>query len=106
MKSFLPPPEELVNLQPEEIGELLLLSLNKRVDKDGKNKFHINNVLTASNQEVLNYIGQQVDKEAIFLLLAEGWNWLLSAGFLAYYPHNDGWVFITRRGRSIKANTR
>ena len=102
MKDILPPPEELLNLQPEEIGELLLLFLNKSLEKGGRNQFHINNTLNISNTTVSNYIGEITNRDSILLALAEGWSWLFSAGFLSYIPHNDGWVFITRRGREIK----
>lgn len=100
MKNF-PPAEALIELEPEEIGQYLLVYLNKiRID-EGRNKFHRYNETSGENSSVRQYAAQlnlQVSE-----VLAEAWMWLVAEGFLAPTPNENSndWVRISRRGQKI-----
>lgn len=102
MKDF-PPPEALIELEPEEIGQYLLIHLNKERVAKNQNKFHRYNNTSNQNPAVQQYAGnlaQQVSE-----VLAEAWMWLIGEGFLAPISNENSndWVRISRRGQKIES---
>lgn len=101
MRDF-PPPEALIELEPEEIGQYLLIHLNREMKARGQNKFHRYNETSGENPQVKQYasgLSQQVSE-----VLSEAWMWLIREGFLAPLPNesHDEWVRVSRRGQKIE----
>lgn len=92
---IIPDVETLLDLQPEEIGGVILEILNSAP---------ITEIHSANNFLLRSTYGQYPNQhhEEIARNLSEGWVWLESEGMLAQAPRQDrGWVFVTRRGRAV-----
>ena len=98
--SMLPDPEDLLELEPEELAGFLL-----RFIGDNQN-FYPSNLIGKS--VVQEYLSEYQDK--ILFALMESWTWLEREGFVAPRPTslsstaslNSGWYFVTRRGLRVK----
>lgn len=102
MKSYLPKPEILVNLQPEEVGMYLLPYL---IALEGQGvKLNTYNLLLESNQDLRDYIEQFPQNLQVVSVLSEAIQWLKNEGFIANRAADSpyGWIFITRKGKAIK----
>lgn len=114
-----PEPDVLIELEPEEAGEFLLLYLNYLLDTStGKqNRFNRSNTISPQTPALLHYAsgfvqphqydGNTYSKaEKISEVLSEAWSWLEREGFLAPSADVSGsgskLDFVTRRGRKIK----
>lgn len=103
MKEFFPPPKALLELEPEEAGQYLLICLNALVKEKGQNKLNRFNITIHTNPDLVEYAGEL--KGEVSKVLSEAWMWLFREGFLAPIPNEQGidWVFITRRGQQISS---
>lgn len=105
LKDFLPPPEVLIELEPEEVAPRLLMYLNYFVKQDNnRNKVHISSHLNESNPVFVGYSG--VYRDQVLFVLAEAWGWLVQQNFLCpdpTEPLSNGWLFISRRGKTIQS---
>ncbi len=105
-KDFLPPPEILIELEPESIAPNLLLYLNDFVSHDNQgNKLHISHHINEGNSLLRDYAGTHLKQ--VLLVLAEAWGWLIQQNFLCPYPNDsssNGWLFISRRGTTIQTS--
>jgi len=83
-----------IDLEPEELGMLILKDLSQE-----KNLSRHNYTLN-TNPGLRSYAFEKID---IFCeRLVEGWMWLEKEMLLAPRPGSDGqWFFITRRGRAL-----
>lgn len=95
---ILPDSDALLSLEPEELAGIILEFLNSlRCDVAGQ----LLNRHNFSQQSVDGYPGEK--KTEISEALMEAWVWLEREGLLAPRPgsFNEGWVFITRRGKQV-----
>ncbi len=103
MKSYFPPVETLLELEPEETGQYLLVYLNSLVAHRGQNKLNRYNTTINTNSDLVEYSGTRVSE--VSKALSEAWSWLAREGFLAPLPDEtqSDWVFITKRGQQIQS---
>lgn len=100
LKDYLPPPEELLNLEPEEIAAFLLdflceLQLNRA------RRGLLNTYSFTLDSNIRPYAGDKTEEVA--KIISEAWTWLQKEGMLAHRPGNDlGWVFVTRKGFKLR----
>lgn len=101
IKSFLPDPEALLDLEPEELAGYLLEYLNS-LPEDEQSK--LNRYNFSLRQTFKEYPPEYQDE--ISKALMEAWIWLEREGLLAPKPGTRGeWQFITRRGKKLKHHT-
>lgn len=99
--SLLPDHENLLELEPEELAGVLLEYLNSLPEKERES---LNRYNFSLGHTVQDYPRQHQDE--ISRAFMEAWVWLEREGFLAPKPGSGGeWVFITRRGKSMKNAT-
>jgi len=104
ISSLVPRVEDLLGLEVEEVGGVLLMHLSSlrdnqnAVDQHGFiNQYNFFNSLAHQPE----YPGYQ---DKVDLVLMEAWGWLESAGFLARVPDTVGARFVvTRRGLLLKS---
>jgi uncharacterized protein (TIGR02391 family) len=97
LEDVLPDAENLLSLEPEELGGYLLEYLNSLSERE-RDTLHRNNFLGLERFQ--GYPAQH--HESIRRALMEAWVWLEREGFLAPKPGSQGdWQFITRRGRKL-----
>jgi len=94
-----PPPERLLEMDPEEIAGFLLEYLNQFPKHN--HVFHLGN-LTGSAGAFVPYAG--VYFQRVIEVIAEAWGWLMREGMIAERPEaaTHGFVFVTRRGQNIR----
>jgi len=96
--SILPDPEALLDLEPEELSGIVLEVLNS-LESMGSQQLNRRNFISDSN------LGKYPKKyhRKILRAMMEAWVWLEREGLIAPRPgSSDDWVFITRRGKTIK----
>ena len=99
MKDIMPPVDELLEMEPEEIGPFLLEYLNRQEEKGSSGQLNRYNFTLESN--LVEYAGEKVRE--VGKILTEGWMWLEREGFVAPKPGEQGeWVFITRKGKKLR----
>lgn len=100
LKDCLPPPEELLKLDPEEIAGFLLDYLCELQSERGRDGL-LNTYSFTLPSNVATY---SVDKhEEIARVISEAWSWLQNEGMIAHKPGHDlGWVFVTRKGFKLR----
>ncbi len=91
-------PEALLALEPEELAGVVLEFLNT-VEVSRSNLLNSHNF--SLSDTVRSYPREK--RKAILEALMEAWIWLEREGLIAPKPgsFNEGWIFITRRGRKI-----
>ena len=95
---LLPDPEILLALEPEELAGFVLEFLNSQ----GENSSALNRYNFAMPSGYDRYLREY--HERVGRALMEAWVWLEREGLLAPRPSTTGdWVFVTRRGKEIKA---
>ncbi|HLF08896.1 MAG TPA: TIGR02391 family protein [Dehalococcoidia bacterium] len=93
IKGYLPEPDALLALEPEELAGYLLEYLNSHSPESPW--FIANNVAVQARSE-----GYSTEIEKA---LMESWVWLEREALLAPAPgQSEGWRFITRRGQQLK----
>lgn len=85
----IPKAEDLLELQPEEVGGVILTVL---VEDGGD--VHLHNFINGLRQMDEVYPRQLT--EQISQAICEAWGWMESQGLIA--SRGDSWQFITRRG--------
>lgn len=96
--SFIPEPDELLSLEPEELA-LTVLEYLKASGSQVLNRHNF-----SLGHTVANY--PPAKQPEILRALMEAWVWLETAGLIAPDPdQGDDWVFITRKGQKIKDRT-
>jgi uncharacterized protein (TIGR02391 family) len=92
--------EELLALQPEDLGMVLLQLLQVETQRN----------FTKSNFFVLLYNTDRPGypanrKEAVFYAVEEAWQWLLNEGLIMVAPDQpNGYFTLTRKGRKIQSS--
>lgn len=88
----IPYPEDVLELQPEELGGVIL----RAIVEDGGD-VHLHNFVIGLQQMTEVYPRRFV--EPITKAIGEAWGWLEAQGLIA--SKGDDWQFITRRGKSV-----
>lgn len=98
IQSLIPDAQTLLALEPEELAGVLLQYLNSLPETSSdlnRHNFSLPNTVQEYPRECHAQLGRA---------LMEAWVWLEREGLLAPSPQQGGdWVFITRRGRSLKS---
>ena len=95
---LLPDPHVLLALEPEELAGFVLELLNTQ----GENS----SLLNPGNFGMVPTFAQYPREfhDQVGKCLMEAWAWLEREGLIAPRPGNHhGWVFVTRRGKSLKS---
>jgi uncharacterized protein (TIGR02391 family) len=103
--SLIPNPDDLLALEVEELGGVLLMHLTS-FGRQGGNGVVNNSLISLHN--LLNnldhhpeYPGRQSE---VNRALMEAWNWLQSEGFLVRDAHQPAdWCFLSRRAQRLKS---
>lgn len=95
LKDALPPPEELLQLEPEEVAVFLLDYL---CDCDEQERGHLNRYNFTLDDNIVHYAGDKTKE--VGNLIMEAWCWLEKKGMLAPQPNNFGsdWRYVTKKG--------
>jgi uncharacterized protein (TIGR02391 family) len=92
-----PPPEEILEMEPEELAPLILRYLQKQPP----NSINRYNFSLIQDADVYQRLGQTKVEEYLKCLM-EAWMYLEREGFIAPQPGQQGdWAFVTRRGRRV-----
>ncbi len=104
IKNIFPPVEQLLDMEPEEIGPFLLEYLNVTDEDPTSSKLNRYNFTLESNQELSDYSeGRIVD---VAKVMTEAWLWLENEGMIAPAPGDTGnFSFLTRRGKKLRSHT-
>ena len=97
---FMPDPEIVLELEPEELAGYLIEYLNALppAESGQLNTYNFGQIRT-----VEGYAREY--RRKIQLVLMEAWVWLEREGLLAPQPGKGGdWIFITRRGKKMKGH--
>lgn len=92
----IPNPEDVLELEPEELGGAILRSL---IEDGGQ--VHLHNFVNGLNQMNAPYPPQYL--EPLKHAIGEAWGWLEAQGLIA--SKGDDWQFITRRGRQVASES-
>lgn len=84
--------EEVLDLQPEELGGIILRAL---VEDGGD--VHLHNFVVGLRQVDEVYL--RAFTERIDRAIGEAWSWLEAQGLIA--STGDAWQFVTRRGKAV-----
>jgi uncharacterized protein (TIGR02391 family) len=96
LTSLLPPLEDFLTMQPEELAPLILQYLQTQ---NNINRYNF----SLPNSEIETY--SEGKSQEVYRILMETWMWLEIEGFLAPKPATtDGWAFVTRKGLKMIAN--
>ncbi len=110
LSDHLPPPEDLLDLEPEQIAGGLMGYLNAAADAHEQSRsprsqpapkvFHRGNF--SRDDGVVEYAGRDWYGE-VPIALMEAWTWSQSEGLLVPAPHHDAdWMVLSRRGRKVR----
>jgi uncharacterized protein (TIGR02391 family) len=88
----IPNPEDVLELQPEELGGVILRAL---VEDGGD--VHLKNFVVGLRQ--MDEVYPRAFTEQIARAIGEAWAWLEGQGLIA--STGDSWQFVTRRGNEI-----
>jgi uncharacterized protein (TIGR02391 family) len=92
-----PPPEEVLEMEPEELAPFILRYLQKQPP----NSINRYNFSLVSDADLYQRLGH-AKVEAYTQCLMEAWTYLEREGFIAPQPGQQGeWAFVTRRGRKV-----
>ena len=94
-----PAPEELIELEPEEIAVFLLDHLCEIEEQRGERLNRYNYTL---NHNISPYAPNK--SNAVAKVITEAWGWLEREGMVAPKPGNTGgdWAFVTRKGYKLR----
>jgi uncharacterized protein (TIGR02391 family) len=91
-----PPPEQVLEMEPEELAPYILRYLQKNPNNINRYNFTLLN-----DHELLSRLGQPRADDYVKCLM-EAWMYLEREGFIAPQPGTQGdWAFVTRRGQKI-----
>lgn len=97
-KEFFPPPETVLELEPEELAPFVLQFLSNT----GDGKLNMHNFSLASGDDFTTWAGSDLrDQNELRRRLIVAWRWLERELFIAPQPGNVDWSFITARGRQL-----
>jgi uncharacterized protein (TIGR02391 family) len=95
---MLPDPDDLLALEPEELAGVLIMHLNS-LQPNEHGSINPHNFLNPVYPPISSY--PYGYRSRVAKALMEAWGWLVREGLIAPQPQEEGWYFITRRGRQI-----
>lgn len=97
-KEIFPPIENLLEMEPEELGIFVL----RHLSVGGKSQLNRYNYALGSSPEFIEWAGQGQGREKVKEKLMVAWMWLEKELFIAPKPGEQGeWVFITEKGIKV-----
>lgn len=102
LKDALPPPEELLQLEPEEIAPFLLDYL---CDSDEQKRGHLSRYNFTLDDNIRHYAPDNTREAGKAII--EAWCWLEKEGMLAPKPNESGsnWRYVTKKGFKYRKKT-
>lgn len=92
-----PPPEEILEMEPEELAPFILRYLQKQPP----NSINRYNFSLIQDGDLYQRLGRSKVEDYLKCLM-EAWMYLEREGFIAPQPGQQGdWAFVTRRGRKV-----
>lgn len=92
-----PPPEEILEMEPEELAAFILRYLQKQPP----NTINRYNFSLVQDADLYQRLGHGKVEEYTKCLM-EAWMYLEREGFIAPQPgQQSDWAFVTRRGRKV-----
>ncbi len=114
LPSIIPEVNDVLALEPEELGANLLFLMRRRVDNHAS-PFHVNGLLHCGNlqSEPFNLLGNhprypQSERDHFELAFAEAWSWLEAQGLLVPASGSNGsngFRVLSRRARKFEDET-
>jgi len=104
LKDIFPPPEQLIQLEPEEVGTFILKYLCL-AEKEKGSSGSFNRYNFTLDGSLGHYVSDYALLQEVAKILTEGWVWLERELMLAPKPGESSgqWVFVTRRGHKANA---
>jgi uncharacterized protein (TIGR02391 family) len=99
LKDICPPPEQLIELEPEEVGMFVLKYLC--LAEKGRNQGDLSRYNFTLDGSLAHYVEDSTLRREVAKVLTEGWVWLEREGMIAPKPGESSgqWFFVTRRGK-------
>src|SRR6266478_4210526 len=92
-----PPPEEILEMEPEELAPFIL----RHLQKQQSNSINRYNFSLVNDANLYQRLGQKKVEDYAKCLM-EAWTYLEREGFIAPQPGQQGeWAFVTRRGQKV-----
>lgn len=97
LEDVLPPVDELINLEPEEIGTFLLDFLCE-IEEQKPGRINLNSYNFTLADTIKSYAGSKTEEAGKAIM--EAWCWLEREGMLARIPNESTgtWQCVTRKG--------
>lgn len=99
---YLPTPDEIATLMPEELAPLILRDLAQIAPNSmDRGRLNIGNYCNGFDADIHGPMRSHQAREQTRQSLAESWSLLVTLGFIAPDTNQGsyGWFFVTRRGR-------
>lgn len=94
LSEALPPPEELLQLEPEEVATFLLDYL---CDSEEQKRGHLSRHNFTLDDNISRYAGDKTKE--VGKAIMEAWCWLEKEGMIAPTPNSGGdWRYVTKKG--------
>jgi len=104
IKEIFPPVEQLLDMEPEEIGPFLLEFFNIIDGDPTSSKLNRYNFTLETNPDLRDYSRERINEVA--KVMTEAWVWLENEGMIAPAPGDTGnFSFLTRRGKKLHSHT-
>lgn len=101
LAALIPDADDLLELEPEELGGILLQALKTSAGSMGDNRIMLHNFVVGLRQMDPIYPPHQVN--SVIRAISEAWHWLRNEGLLAPIGDNEVNEFITRKGHAIQS---
>jgi uncharacterized protein (TIGR02391 family) len=100
LAALIPDANDLLELEPEELGGVLLRALKAPAGPMGDNRIMLYNFVVGLRQVEPIYPSPQVN--SVIRAISEAWQWLRNEGLLAPIGDNETLEFVTRKGLAIE----
>ncbi|HYJ52125.1 MAG TPA: TIGR02391 family protein, partial [Allosphingosinicella sp.] len=101
LAALVPDADDLLELEPEELGGILLQALKTPPGPMGDNRIMLYNFVVGLRQIEPIYPPHQVN--SVIRAISEAWHWLRMQGLLAPIGDDENNEFITRKGQAIQS---
>lgn len=104
VKDVFPPPDELLQLEPEEIA-IFLLDFLCELEREKPTGGNLNRYNFTLDTNIMPYAGDRTKE--VGRAIMEAWCWLEKEGMLAPKPNNSegSWTYVTKKGFKYQKRT-